>query len=65
MSDKNTLLQEEAASAQRNLISVGGCVDTPVDLTTAGHSDGLSCFCNMKVQYQMFVDTVGSKKVTV
>ena len=40
-SDKNTLLQEAAASAKRNLISVGGCADTPLDLAA-----GLSCFCN-------------------
>jgi hypothetical protein len=28
-SDKNTLLQEEDASAKRKLMSVGGCADTP------------------------------------
>jgi hypothetical protein len=31
-SDKNTLLQEEDVSAKRNLMSVGGCADTPLDL---------------------------------
>ena len=39
-SDKKTLLAEEDASAKRNLISVGGCTDTPVDLVAAGNADG-------------------------
>ena len=39
-SDKNTLLQEAAASAKRNLISVGGCTDTPVYVDVAGNADG-------------------------
>ena len=39
-SDKNTLLQEEAASAKRKLMSVGGCVDTPLDLVAVGNADG-------------------------
>ena len=40
VSDKNTLLQEAAASAKRNLISVGGCADTPLDLAAGGNADG-------------------------
>jgi hypothetical protein len=40
VSDKNTLLQEEAASAKRKLMSVGGCADTPLDLVAAGNVDG-------------------------
>ena len=39
-SDKNTLLQEADASAKRNLISVGGCADTPLDLAAGGNADG-------------------------
>ena len=39
-SDRQTLLAEENASAKRNLMSVGGCVDTPVDVDTAGNTDG-------------------------
>ena len=39
-SDKNTLLQEAAASAKRNLISVGGCADNPLDLAAGGNADG-------------------------
>ena len=39
-SDKNTLLQEAAASAKRKLISVGGCADTPLDLAAGGNADG-------------------------
>ena len=38
-SDKKTLLAEDA-SAKRNLISVGGCADTPVDVDAAGNADG-------------------------
>jgi hypothetical protein len=38
--DKNTLFQEEAASAKRKLMSVGGCADTPLDLVTTGNDDG-------------------------
>ena len=39
-SDKKTLLAEANASAKRNLISVGGCADTPVDVDTVGNADG-------------------------
>jgi hypothetical protein len=39
-SDKNSLLQEEDASAKRKLMSVGGCTDTPLDLVTTGNVDG-------------------------
>jgi len=39
-SDRNTLLAEANASAKRNLMSVGGCADTPVDLVTGGNADG-------------------------
>ena len=59
VSDKKTLLAEANASAKRNLISVGGCADTPVHVDAAGNADGkrpcvgniscsraLSCFCN-------------------
>jgi hypothetical protein len=38
--DKNTLLQEEDASAKRKLMSVGGCADTPLDLVATGNVDG-------------------------
>ncbi len=109
-SDKKTLLTEENASAKRNLISVGSCVDTPVDVDAAGNADRnrpclgngqtvlmrtptqtefLECWSEaiieyqersckdfgkasrgkdlskMKTQYERFVETVGSKKVTV
>ena len=39
-SDRNTLLAEANASAKRNLMSVGGCEDTPVDVDTSGNTDG-------------------------
>ena len=39
VNDKKTLLAEDA-SAKRNLISVGGCADTPVHVDAAGHADG-------------------------
>jgi hypothetical protein len=39
-SDRNTLLAEANASAKRNLMSVGGCADTPVDLVAGGNADG-------------------------
>ena len=46
-SDRNTLLAEAAASAKRNLMSVGGCADTPVDLVAGGNADGkLPCLGN-------------------
>ena len=38
--DRQTLLAEVNASAKRNLMSVGGCEDTPVDVDTAGNTDG-------------------------
>ena len=38
VSDKKTLFTE-AASAKRNLISVGGCADTPVDLAGGNPHD--------------------------
>jgi hypothetical protein len=37
--DKKTLLAEDA-SVKRNLISVGGCTDTPVDVDATGNTDG-------------------------
>ncbi len=40
VSDRNTLLGEADASAKRNLMSVGGCADTPVDLVGGGNADG-------------------------
>jgi hypothetical protein len=39
-SDRNTLLAEANASAKRNLMSVGGCADTPVHVDAAGNADG-------------------------
>ena len=39
-SDKKSLLAEVNASAKRNLMSVGGCADTPVDLVAGGNADG-------------------------
>ena len=39
-SDRQTLLAEANASAKRNLMSVGGCADTPLDVDTAGNADG-------------------------
>ena len=39
-SDRQTLLAEANTSAKRNLMSVGGCADTPVDVHTAGNADG-------------------------
>ena len=38
-SDKKNLLAEVTVSAKRNLLSVGGHTDTPVDLTTVGNTD--------------------------
>ena len=38
--DRQTLLAEANASVKRNLMSVGGCADTPVDVDTAGNADG-------------------------
>jgi hypothetical protein len=38
--DKKTLLAEVNASEKRNLISVGGCADTPVHVNEAGNPDG-------------------------
>jgi hypothetical protein len=38
--DKNTLLQEETASAKHKLMSVPGCADTPWDLVATGNADG-------------------------
>ncbi len=40
VSDKQTLLVETNTSAKHNLISVGGCADTPVDVDAAGNTDG-------------------------
>ena len=37
---QKTLLAEANASAKRNLISVGGCADTPVHVDAAGNADG-------------------------
>ena len=39
-SDKNTLLPGSVASSKRNLMSVGGCADTPEDLVAEGNSHG-------------------------
>jgi len=39
-SDKNTWLPEADTSAKRNLLFVGGCTDTPVDLVVGGNVDG-------------------------
>jgi hypothetical protein len=39
-SDKKTLLAEANASAKRNLMSVGGCADTPVHVDVALNADG-------------------------
>ena len=39
-SDGQTLFAEANASAKRNLISVGGCADTPVHVDAAGNADG-------------------------
>jgi hypothetical protein len=39
-SDRQTLLAEAITSAKHNLMSVGGCADTPVDVDTPGNSDG-------------------------
>ena len=39
-SDKNTLLAAVTASSKRNLMSVGGFADTPVDLVAGGNADG-------------------------
>jgi len=41
-SDRQTLLAEANASVKRNLMSVGGCADTPVDVDTSGNADGKS-----------------------
>ena len=40
VSDKKTLLAEANASAKRNMMSVGGCADTPVHVDAAGNADG-------------------------
>ena len=40
MARQKTLLEEANASAKRNLISVGGCADTPVHVDAAGNADG-------------------------
>jgi hypothetical protein len=37
---KKTLLTVVNTSAKRNLLSVGGCADTPVHVDTAGNTDG-------------------------
>ena len=39
VSDKKILLPEVAASAKRNLLLVGGCENTPVDLVAASNTD--------------------------
>jgi hypothetical protein len=36
VSDRQTLLAEANTSAKRNLMSVGGCADAPVDVDTSG-----------------------------
>jgi hypothetical protein len=40
MARQKTLLGGANASAKRNLISVGGCADTPVHVDAAGNADG-------------------------
>ena len=40
VSDKKTLFAEANSSAKCNLISVGGCADTPVHVDGAGNTDG-------------------------
>jgi hypothetical protein len=40
VNDKKTLLTESNTSAKRNLLSVGGCTDTPVHVDAAGNVDG-------------------------
>jgi len=46
-SDKKTLFAEANVSAKHNLISVGGCADTPVHVDAAGNTDGKrSCLGN-------------------
>ena len=40
MARQKTLLAEANASAKRNLISVGGCTDTPVYVDASGNADG-------------------------
>ncbi len=37
--DKKNLLPEETTSTKRNLLLVGGCTDTPVDLVVEGNVD--------------------------
>ena len=37
VSDKETLVVEAVPSAKRNLLFVGGCADTPVDLVAGGN----------------------------
>ncbi len=37
-SDKKTLVAEAVASVKRNLLLVGGCTDTPVDLVAGGNN---------------------------
>jgi hypothetical protein len=107
-SEKKTLRVEANVSAKRNLISAGGCADTPVDIDAARNADGkrpclgdgqtvlmrtptqvqfVECWSEsiirngrpriflkapggkdlsrMEAQYEMFVEAVGSKKVTV
>jgi hypothetical protein len=39
-SDRQTLLAEVNTSTKRNLMSVGGCADTPVDVDESGNADG-------------------------
>ena len=38
VSDRQTLLAEVNTSVKHNLMSVGGCVDTPVDVDTTGNT---------------------------
>ncbi len=41
---QKTFLQEVTASAKRNLMSVGGHADTPVDIVAGGNADA-KCPC--------------------
>ncbi len=40
VNDKKTFLTVENVSVKHNLISVGGCGDTPVDVDAGGKADG-------------------------
>jgi hypothetical protein len=66
--DKKTLLEEANVSAKRNLMSVGGCADTPVNVDVTGNTDGnrpclgngihLSIYKNISVLYCTIQNTL-------